>query len=641
MLSLILFFLLISSGSVYAAVRYGRRYEETVPLTLFCCVELVFLFGLIDQLKLGFWVVCALAAALYAVSGVRIAREKNLREVCEKIFTPALFIFIALLVVYAFAIIGRVPWQVDEFSFWAISVKKMWYTNKFACATGKYLSYIEYPPGMQLLQYVLLSLRGAFTDWMLSFAHVCYLFALPLPFIKGLRFRRPLPLVLAAALVFSCGTVFYSSGLDNLQVDLALGATFAYGLAMLFLLEKKNGSYDPLACADIVMAANMLALIKSAGALLAVALLVALLLVVLSSREKRGTVQPHEKGRLFQKMRFTRKGIAYAAACFPLLTWFLWKMKYSAYLDAHSATFDTGRYDLLEFIMIMLSKADGGYRNEIKINFFMFFFREKTDFGILSLTNFQIVLFVALGFLLLFWLYRGDRSQQTRQICVCGTLSFFAVAYWLGLLCSYMYTFSQDEGLALASMQRYLNIYHTGAVLCILFLLLEGYGRFHWDSHLFCAVLIVSLTFTSAYDIAMLLSRQSVRLSIAETQGLRALADRLPKTQDEATVLLIHKEGIPAVSVDRMRYLTYEDYYVPWVCSYGSRLLFEGDIYTRILTADEFREYIYELGVDYIACDCLDDDFITQYSALFDASLEDGQIYRVGGEGELFSLVAG
>lgn len=90
-----------------------------------------------------------------------------------------------------------------------------------------------------------------------------------------------------------------------------------------------------------------------------------------------------------------------------------------------------------------------------------------------------------------------------------------------------------------------------------------------------------------------------------------------------------------------MRYLIYEDYYVPWECSYGSQPLYEGDKYTQIFTAGEFRGHVYELGVDYIACDYLDEDFVTQYGALFDAPLKDGNIYRVSGEGEPFSLVDG
>ena len=649
MLSLVLFFLLISSGSVFATVHYGYNYEETVPITIFCGVEVVFFFGLIDQLRLGVWVVCILAVGLYTASALWIRQQKNRRKIYERLFTPALCAFFVLLLIYAYSISDRAVYLEDEFSFWAISVKKMWYTNKFACSTPKYLTFIEYPPGMQLLQYILMFLQGDFTDWRLNFAYGCYVFALAIPFLKGLLFRHPLPLILSTASIFCYGTIFYS--LNNLQVDLALGATFAYGAAMLCFLKKEDGTWDPLACLSVIMSANMLVLIKSAGILFALILLSTLLLIVLLAQRKavlkvdKQSTLTQKRQRPLQKWKPNKWNALYVVtACLPFLTKILWKVKYSVYLDLRTADFDARKYNLLEFILILLSKADGGYRGTIKNNFIQFFLTEKTQIGFLSLTNFQLSLLLGAAFFLVCYVYREDFSQRIARICTCGFLAFFAVIYWLGLLCSYMYTFSQGEGLGLASIQRYLNIYHTGALLFILFLILRGYGRFQWNPCLFCAILVIFLLLINVQSMESLLSRGNVRDSVAMNQSIQVLVNQLPKTQagsddDEPVVLLIHREGYPHIPVNQLRYLIYSDYFVPWECSYGSQPLFEGDYYTSIYTAEEFQAHVYELGTDYIICDYLDEDFIMQYGVLFDFPLENGQVYRVLGEKEPFALI--
>lgn len=645
MLSLVLFFLLISSGGVYAAVRHGRRYEEAVPLTIFCGVEVMFLFGLADSLKLGVWAVCAIAAALYALSAREFRRQwKDRKKIYERLFTPAFFIFLLLLVIYASRICGRAAYQGDEFSFWATSVKKMWYGGKFACAIDKYRNFVEYPPGMGLIQYALMALRGAFTDWRLNFAYTAYVFALFLPFLKGLRFRRVPVLVLIAALILCGGMIIYPDCLNNLQVDFALGATFAYGLASLYSLGEEGG-VRPFAFVNIVAAANMLVLIKAAGTLLAVILLLALLISAWSLRTETAALKAPGKKRKppapERKVRWREIGAYAAGLCLPFVTNRLWKVKYTLYTDASAPFFDTGKYDISEFIQILLSKTDGGYRGGIKSSFFNFLTTETMKAGFLSITNAQLVLLLAAAFLLLGRIYRETGSRKVHLCTVC-TMFCFELVYWLGLLCSYMYTFSQYEGTALASMQRYLNIYHTGVLLCAVFLVLKGYPLFQWDPGLFSAVLLTALSFSSMRNVNYLFSGTYVNVSVQANQAAQDLADRLPPVQgeDEPTLLLVHRGDLPHIPVNRMRYLAYEGYNVPWECTYGSQPLEGEGAYTRIYTAGEFHQHVYDLGADYIALEHVEEDFINTYGCLFDAPPADGQIYRVPEGDGLFELIS-
>ena len=630
MLSLVLFFLLISSGSVFAAVRYSRRYEETVPLTIFCSVEVVFLFGLLDNLKLGFWVLCILAVMLYGLSVAQIMRERNIREICGCLFTPAFFLFLALLVFYAFIIVGRTACVGDEFSYWAISVKKMWYLNAFPGESQINTAFVEYPPGMQTFQYILQALNGEFSEWRLNFAHMAYIFALFLPFLKGLR-RRIFPILFIIALIFSSGTILYPDALNNLMIDLALGVTFAYGISVLYSMDEEKSPYSIFAVLNAVMAANMAVLIKSSGRLFAVIILLSLLVCVALFYWKDLFCQIRQKGKRL---------CGYAAICLtPLLTAGLWKLKYMTYAARRAPEFDTGNYNLYEFLMILLGKTDGGWRGEVKGNFISFMCSEKMQVGFLSLTNLQLFLLLTAVLLLICAVLQKSGFPKHRK-CAVLVMIICAFVYWLGLMCSYMYIFDQSGGTTLACLQRYLNIYHAGMLMSILFMLLKGYNDFQWDSSVFCVVMLVLLTFPSHQHVAAAVSRKNVQDSISNAAYLQVLTDQLPKLEPlpsglpedsyrQGTVLLVRREGMPHIPVNQFQYMLYPYYYVPWECSYGSQPLFDGDYYTQIFTAQEFCEHVYSLGVTYIAVNYPDEDFINQYSGLFNAPLESGQVYRV------------
>jgi len=621
MISIVLFILLLSSGSVFGAARYGKKYEETIPLTVFCSVELVFLFGLLNNLKLGFWVLCASAAVLYVLGIGRILREKSFRRVCTDLFTPAFFILIALMAIYAYAIVGRVACRNDEFSYWATSVKKMWYLNMLPCVPEAEPYFAEYPPGMQIFQYILQALKGSFTEWRINFAYVTYIFILFLPFLKELRHRQVFKNLLVAGVVFSCGTIIYSYALDNLMVDFALGVTFAYGFAMIFLLEKRGGRWNSFTIAHIILAANMLILIKPAGELLATFVLVALALTLCKSLRRKNLVDICRQNPPIL--------LLLGGFLLPIATAVLWKVKYT-YYQTHVA-FENS-YDLKGFVRILLG-GGSGYRVQIRNGFLNFLISEKIQIGPLSLTNQQFTGILLALIFLLWYLYRNSKSAG-KSIAV-GVLIAGIPIYWLGLMASYMYTFSEREGVVLASLQRYLNIYFTGLLLFFILLLLHSNDFLKGDIRLSCCVLLLVLCFVSYPDLVNLLTRHVTKASISQRASYQEVADQIvadpsPKSEDgKNTVLLIHEDGYPHIPVNQFAYMLWPSYQVPWECSYGSQSLFEGDTYTQIFTAEEFRRHVLDLGVDYIAVELLNDDFVGQYSDLFDAPLKNGQVYKV------------
>ncbi len=621
---------LLSAGGFYAVTYFGKKYEETLPISIFIGIEIVFIFGLFDQLKLGVYALFAIAIILYILAIYRIVILKTWKATITNMVTPAFCIFIICSFVYAIAIMGRVAWRNDEFSFWAVSVKKMLYLDAFHCVPEAEPYFAEYPPGMQIFEYILQVLNGKFSEWHLNVSYMVYVFALFVPFLKGLKYKNIMKNVLISAMVFCVGTIIYSDALENLMVDFALGTTFAFGMALVYCPPSEDGKYDFFIFLNIAMVINMLVLIKSAGKFLAFIVFIAFAFSVI----KEG------QGKLWSKLKEEKKavGLGGLISILPIMTAILWKVKYTHY-QTHVAF--EANYNIMEFVQILLGKNRETYRSMVKDNFISFLINERGEIGSFSMTNLQLsVLLIVLCLFIHFSYVQVDSFKHVISIKV---MLLFLPIYWLGLMASYMYTFSEKEGVALASMQRYLNIYFSGILLMVIFLVLKRNSFYQSDVWKFYIMALCILCFVSWTDVNELLSGKAVEASIELRKPFSVLEEQIKADKKNAaqkeTVLLIYRSGYPHTPVNQFSYLLWPEYIVPWECSYGSTLLFEGDGYTKIFTDIQFKEHLQELGVKYIAIGYVDQNFIDMYGHMFEQPLQSGQVFKVEEGVKVFKLM--
>ncbi len=624
LLSVFLYWLLLAASGAAGALLLDKKFEEILPFAMMGQVMIVFLTGICGQLRLGFWLVCLISAVGFLFGLYRACFQKTsccavirVRDAGKNIVTVGFAVFSILYLIHAASVFRMMPHGWDEFSFWAVSVKKMWFLDKFYChpdaGSG---GFYEYPPGMQILEYIAQGTAGRFADWKIYSAYGTYIIALLVFFLRKLVWnkRDMLMAVTASAALVMSGCFFYNY-YSTVTVDFALGITFAFGTAFCLLSACEKGvSIESFLYAALVSC--MLVLIKSAGKLFACLLI---LMWILQAVRKGGGKKQAAKLPLLAA---------------PFVVSILWEWRYKSYGKA--ASFDAEKYNIAEFLRILTGSEDYGYRTGIKNKFISFFWNEKAVFGRFSVTNIVFVITSAFLLALIFiWL-----SRKGIQLEKCVLLVFFAGAavYWIGLMMSYMYTFSEQEGTALASMQRYLNIYHCAAGMLAVFLLVSCCKAAETNrAGLYIALLACAVC--SGADVKGLVSRSYAHASQRSTQQMRELSQMFDLTGsfaavgEKGTIVLVHQEGYPHMPVNGFAYFVYPYYYVPWECKYGSMPTFDGDNYTKILTASEFALHIEELGADYIAISDLNQDFINQYSGLFQHSLENGQVYRVAGHG--------
>ena len=89
MLDIGLFLAVLLSGSVFAAARFGRKFEEILPITCMGIVLLLFLFGAVGILGAGVYAVLIAAACFWAYGLWRLVKGEGKRLI-KSMITPLL-----------------------------------------------------------------------------------------------------------------------------------------------------------------------------------------------------------------------------------------------------------------------------------------------------------------------------------------------------------------------------------------------------------------------------------------------------------------------------------------------------------------------------------------------------------------------
>ena len=95
MLDIGLFFAVLLSGSVFAAARFGRRFEEILPITSMGIVLALFLFGAVGLLNAGVYAVL-LAAVCFWGYGLWHGVKAGGKQLITGMMTPGFAVFCAL-----------------------------------------------------------------------------------------------------------------------------------------------------------------------------------------------------------------------------------------------------------------------------------------------------------------------------------------------------------------------------------------------------------------------------------------------------------------------------------------------------------------------------------------------------------------
>lgn len=625
MISILLWFAALSSGSVLSAAIWKRKYEEILPITCSIIVIVLFLCGIAGNLFLGGILVCILAVTAYIVTVIWMIRKREWGHFAKNFFTPGFFVFGIILACACFFNFGRVAYNWDEFSHWADITKAMTTLNDFGTNPEAHSAFQSYPPGMSLFQYYLQKLyewtnQAGFSEWRLYVAYQIFLFAFMMPFFEGLDIKRPISLMISLLTLFLCPLLFYQDIYNSIYIDPFLGILSGTGLAAVFLCKRKDVFFTLRICLTMAM----LVLAKDAGILLAMFLAVAYVIDYI--HENKGS-NKELMGRL-QYKRWICFPIAFFAVGMPKLLW-------NIHLNITNASRSfSSPYRIDTVVEIILGK-ETGYKRTVWDNYYTQLADRTVAFGNTNLTlNYYALIFLLMSLIAFICLYyeKKDGAYHWKRKLLLWCIGVQFAVYIVGLCITYISKFSEYEATGLASFERYINIVYMAVwlVFILLFLgVLQEKARWSFTVELMAIALVLSIS--PLGGVINYIRRGSVDDSLAYRALFQPISDALEKIPTTSRVYFI-AQGSAGYEYWVTKYIAR-----PHILSNGGWSIgepfFEGDIWTREISVEEWHEELIEF-YDYVLLYRVNDYFIDNYAPLFDAAKDIGNdsLYRVNKE---------
>ncbi len=581
------------SGSALAAA-WKKPPELSIPCSLMLNALLLYPAAAAGKMQAGFLMITVLNAACLAAAIWSARRRFRQFSVC--FFTSGTAAFLTWSILFYFLNRGRMFCEWDEFSHWGMAAKALFVKNDLHCRFASLMNFPDYPPGMALLQYFYLRFNGSFAEDAVLFATAQLAFSLMLPALHFAR-RSNKYIVLLYILTAWLIPLAFLEFFYTAYVDGVLAVLWAFGMYQVFCSDR----FDIYRSAMLGITLGFMALVKDSGGGLAVTVLAALVF----SRIRR----PGELLRLLP---------------LPLTAMLICRLSWSYLVRVNQCRpHFAGEPVTWSGICSAVIHNIPGHAHQVIAAW------AQALAGISA----AAVLVAVYGILI--------ACLCRRRAYICRSLHGAAAAFLLTwatfavtLLICYIFKFLPYEAVRLASFDRYMNTILLGGYMLILMLSVNAMAlcrRPFMPDILIALALLMPLC---AGDRIVNRLQSICRRNYGYLRGDKMTGEsrwrRVLKPGERIAVLAQCSKGTEAFI---MRYTAW-GHAVPLPWSVGEEQ-FDGDIWSRNLSAEEYRAELQKTDYLYIAC--VNDYFRRRYGVLFEnpAEIQEGELYRRDTNGKM------
>ncbi len=547
--------------SLFIMVITGRKWEETVAVSLFFEGFFLYLFGLTEHLLWGIGFVyllsiCALLAAVF------LYNKKGLD--LPKLLSPGLWIYLLLFGVIL--ITSNNDWlgMRDELRHWELAVRDMFYYDSFAKHAGTTVILPRYLPFSTLIEYLFEFVNGVFSEDILFMAYQTMLLSVSVIVCKLLQKGKKRKLFLPVLTAIICIPIlFFNNISSSIMVDSLMAVIVAYILICYY--SEKMSWFN---CIRIASALCTLALIKEIG----VALAGVAALIIFGDA-------------FFEGLR--KKKINFRRLLFPVICVFLvmgtylsWQvylnipvngnLQESAYqvtggeepadktqeaaveieetVEIDSAMSASGIS--MEGLKNIFAGKGEGYQYQVTRNFIIELLDGETySIGFIKISFVDLLAIMAfLVFCLAFLGYwNGERH---RLFVFSGMILLSGACFCAFLQLTYWFSFEPYEAMDLTSMDRYLAPYICAIMMVVMYLICDGTDRSSWRTvkadclvYVITFFLIISTPvkdiIIESNDVAENTTKENIYGYDRIAEMLRSIADR----GERAYFICSHSDG--------------------------------------------------------------------------------------------------
>lgn len=419
----IIIFIMIYTTSGMLAIKLNKRIEETVPISIVGIVLTIYIFGLFNNLTLGIIVlgIIVLISLVYLIKLIaEKVKSKQSQEVIEKLITPGILIYLILITISIILNQNRVLEIYDSFNHWALIVKNMFINNNYGTNTGL-ISFNEYPPFTGTFQYLLLKLRGEYSEDTIIIAQNILYFSMILPIFKKIECNKSIAKALIILPIAIClPFIFYERFYTEILVDGFIGITFALSIFTIYKKEE-NKIYKNIILATYLIA---LTLTKNIGILFTI--IVIIVDIILKYSSKRDL-----------KNELKQIGIL---VIIILIVGGSWYIK----IAIDNASLNWGNPEKIYH--------DAEERNQIVNQYFNEIFNNSQEITIRDLSAFMcFTIYMTLSILV----YKQTKEKNILIVQISMTITI--IIYTILMLIPYLTLFEKEETMILSSFNRYIS----------------------------------------------------------------------------------------------------------------------------------------------------------------------------------------
>ena len=607
---------IVISIATAITLKFNFKQENSI-LTAFLSIGFIlYLFGLINIMKIGFYGIILLAILCFFYDIVSIVKKKiKIKE----IFTLGTLLYILLLIIATLLLKNTYYKAWDEFSHWGPNLKAM-VTHDVFWANKVYDGvHVVYQPLAGIYEYFFCKINGGFAEDISYIGITTFIITLLLPILRGLEYEIK-DIIKAFLSIFSVYCLIYVFGfrLDSIYIDLLLAILFASSMIYAYLQKEKE---DKLILWLLLIA---MVLLKDTGLLLAG--------IVLMQLFFKDIVFPIINRKKIQNEDFKKFGILCLILVTMLTAYGSWKI----YCSANGKVLDD-RHDKNAIVEINIKDyikgvTQLGGTTEKVDSIAKSFYEALNETGLISnsvcKTAIQLLVFTNLVVIILIVIEK-DKEQKEKMISFILSMDIGFVLYCLLLMATYMFAFTEKEGRGLASYSRYMNTYFMAWIVMLIAII----GNLQTKKREIILLILTLITLSSVNVLSIIKPVEKMASAVT------------PTIQEKADII---EEN---VKVNEKVYLIYQniganpDYHILRYCispivtnlMYEWNLgapYYEGDIWTYDITQKEWEDKLKQEDFNYVFIAKSDERFIKQYGNIFEEGTNLEEI-----ENHLFSVI--
>ena len=545
-------------GSIFISTIFNKKIESCIGIDLILKMIILYIFGLLGIMELGVIAVSASSILLGILSIIIFRKKINIKE---NVVNYGILFFTIVYFVFMIFTYNKVAEVWDEFTYWSIISKKMFYSNKLLNEGMK----IIYPPSPTLLQYYFNKTVGIYSQGREAFANILLSISLLLPLFEKIKKENKFKLTCLSIIIMCIPAIF--DGImtyQSIYADAALA--FMIGAYLYIIYNNKEDLFKILSMAIVLIG---ITLTKPTGfyislILVAITILYYLFLALKDKKLKRIQIIKNKKNILATVLLIATVLVTYGSYCM-----------YSKDFVHYSNTLDDKINELISKEFISVPEAIGTLKTTLLgSNDDSYEFDTSNRNIVLDLIRYTAIrypvrisllfflsMYVA-GCAVLYKKYVEKNDKNKFKFFIIAILTGF-ILYTIAIQIAYLTQFGYYEKMEHASFNRYINTYYLGIFVVLFSIILESIEKNEKNAkykYLILTIVILSITqVNSLVDVTIASGNYNNTISSSLSEMEKEAKFIKEKTESSDKIYAVNQESNLAPKISELKYFLCPD----------------------------------------------------------------------------------